>query len=97
MSIYGLIKITSKIQRADTIADLNTINSWLYANSKPAIVAYGPSVRALENSVALGIEKNFTQSMPKLVRGVSFYQSIIPEIKGTERRKFNLVNSPISN
>ena len=92
MSSYGLIKATSLAMRSDTIADLGRINYWLIQKGLPVILCYGQSVRALENSVALGLEKIDTMELPKLERSESFYKSILPEIKEKERQKFNLIN-----
>jgi hypothetical protein len=92
MSTYGLIKETSRIMRVDTIEDLTRINNWLYQKGLPAILCYGQSVRALENSVALGLEKLNKMGLPKLLRSEEFYVSILPEIKEKERDKFNCLN-----
>lgn len=78
--------------RSDTITDLNRINNWLYNKGLPAISSYGQSVRALENSIALGIEALGVNELPKLERGAVFYKSILTEIKEEERRKFNIIN-----
>jgi len=92
MSIYGLIKATSRAMRSDTITDLTRINHWLYEKGMKEISSYGQSVRALENSVALGIENVDKDGIPKLERGKEFYESILPEIKDKERNKFNIIN-----
>lgn len=84
MSSYGLRKKTSRIQRADTITDLRTVNSWRYAKGLPTISPRAQSVRKLENAVALSIKDQDLADLPKLVRGTSFYQSIINEIKETK-------------
>lgn len=97
MSSYGLIKATSRAMRVDTITDLRRINEWLWQKGQPAILCYGPSVRALENSVALGLEKLDTTGLPKLERGESFYRSILPEIKDRERSRYNTLNRAKNN
>lgn len=85
MSTYGLIKATSMIQRADTITDLTNLNNWLYWKGMNPILSYGRSVRALENTVALGLEKiGEINDLPKLVRGESFYRSCLSEITFNE-------------
>lgn len=102
MSTYGLIKETSRIQRADTITDLVRLNSWLSKKGTNPILSYGQSVRALENTVALGLDRNYDlgldrisdlDDIPKLVRGKSFYKSILPEIKDIERKKWTAKNT----
>jgi hypothetical protein len=91
--MYGLIKATSRVQRGDTITDLTRINIWLTNKGEKAILCYGQSVRALENSVALGLQKIKDRTgLTKLVRSESFYDSIIPEIKEKEKHKFNWIN-----
>lgn len=98
MSSYGLIKATSRAMRADSITDLSRINSWLYWKNEPAILVYGQSVRALENSVALGLQKIKDRAgLPKLERGIEFYDSIVPEIKEKERHKFEFLNKAKNN
>ncbi len=97
MSLYGLIKATSKAMRSDTIIDLSRVNYFLSQIGITAIVPYGPSVRALENSVALGLSYiKDRNSLPKLERSVDFYDSIIPEIKQHEKEKFKLLNPLLS-
>ena len=95
MSAYGLIKATSRAMRSDTITDLTRINHWLWKHSFPAILSYGQSVRALENSVALGLDKPLPDmsDFPKLERGIDFYKSIVPEISQKEKEKFLNLNS----
>lgn len=93
MSAYGLIKATSRAMRADTITDLSRINNWLFSNKKSTIVVYGQSLRSLENSLALGLERIKDKiDLPKLERGLEFYESIISEIKKSERKNFDLLN-----
>lgn len=93
MSMYSLIKASSRAQRTDTITDLTRINGWLFGKALPAILSYGQSVRALENSIALGLEKISDRTgLPKLERGEEFYTSILPEIKEKERHKFEFLN-----
>lgn len=92
MSSYGLIKATSRAMRSDTITDLRRVNEWLWQKGQPAILCYGPSVRALENSVALGLERIDSSGMPKLVRSEEFYKSILTEITDKERSKYNAKN-----
>lgn len=92
MSSYGLIKATSRAMRSDTITDLTRINHWFLQKGLAAILCYGQSVRALENSVALGLEKIDKAGLPKLERGEEFYMSILPEIKEKERHKFEFLN-----
>lgn len=95
MGSYGLIKATSRAMRADTISDLQKINAWLVKKGLRAISCYGPSVRALENSVAMGLEPLDTAGMPELVRSESFYRSILPEISTKERSRFKKINQGI--
>lgn len=92
MSSYRLIKATSRAMRLDTITDLRRINEWLWQKGHQAISCYGPSVRALENSIALGLEKLDTAGLAKLERGESFYRSILPEITDKERSRYNKLN-----
>lgn len=93
MSMYGLIKSSSRAQRSDTITDLTRINNWLWQKGLPVILSYGQSVRALENSVALGLQNIKDRTgLPKLERSESFYDSIIPEIKEKEKHKFDWLN-----
>lgn len=93
MSTYTLIKATSLQQRMDSISDLFLINNWLYSKGIKFITCYGKSLRAIENTIALCIEKQADLTgFPKLVRGESFYRSIISEIKPKERHKFNFFN-----
>lgn len=93
MSSYGLIKATSLAMRLDTICDLTRINNWLGQKGCPTISCYGQSVRALENSVALGLENINKSGLPKLERGEEFYTSILSEIKQEEKNKFNNHNA----
>jgi hypothetical protein len=94
MSMYGLIKATSGIQRADTITDLSSLNIWLYWKGKKPILSYGQSVRALENSVALGLERiDEIDDLPKMVRGRDFYLGCVSEIKDSERKKWIAKNN----
>lgn len=79
--------------RSDTMTDLFRINSWLTGNGSRAILCYGQSVKALENSVALGLEKIDTAGLPKLERSEEFYKSILIEITEKERNKFNRLNN----
>lgn len=90
--MYGLIKATSRAQRVDTIHDLHVVNKYLKSIGFKQVTPYAPSVRALENSVALAVEGIDVLRLPPLQRGVSFYQSIIPEIKEKERKKYNIIN-----
>ena len=94
MSKYGLIKATSMIRRSDTITDLNILNRWLYEQGGQPISSYGPSVRALENSVALGLERIGDVNLPKMVRSESFYRSCLPEITEKERSRWMKTNRP---
>jgi hypothetical protein len=59
--------------------------------SRPSL-QLGPSVRKLENSVALGIEDLDMRVLPKLERSAEFYYSILPEIKPKEREHFKRLN-----
>lgn len=93
MSTYGLIKITSRIQRADTNTDLIRLNQWLNKKGLKSIIPYSPTLRALENSVSLAIEKIPENELPEFVRGESFYRGCIVEIKDKERQQFNTHNS----
>lgn len=81
MSYYGLIKATSKAQRVDTIEDLHRVNKWRSTKGLPLISPKGPSIRRLENAVALMLDGVDLSDLPKLVRNKSFYISILPEIK----------------
>ena len=97
MSAYGLIKATSLAMRSDTITDLCRINNFLSSINRPTIISYGQSVRALENSVAIGLENAITSGLtigdiPKLERDLSFYRSIISDITEKERSKFYSIN-----
>lgn len=56
------------------------------------MISYGNTVRALENSVAMCIDRLSGYGLPSLVRGASFYKSILPEITEKERRQFNIKN-----
>jgi hypothetical protein len=87
MSSYGLIKATSRAMRVDSIADLHIVNQWRYGKGLEAVVPRKPSVRQIENAVALGIENLDITDLPKLVRSAEFYLSIIPEITDKERGK----------
>ncbi len=92
MGLYGLKKAESKIFRSDTTTDLYRVNQWLLSQNLQSIVVYAQSVRAIENSVALGLEKLDTTEMPELLRGESFYKSIIIEITEKERNRYNTKN-----
>ena len=94
MSMYGLIKEKSRIQRADTITDLTNLNNWLYWKGMTPILSYGQSVRALENTIALGLERiGEIDDLPKMVRGESFYRSCVHEIKDSERKRWVAKNN----
>jgi hypothetical protein len=93
MSTYGLIKATSRIMRADTIEDLRVVNNWRYLNNLKPATPISPSVRQLENAVALAIESIDTDKLPPLLRSVEFYISLLPEIKDKERRAFERLNN----
>lgn len=95
MSAYGLIKATSRIMRTDTMNDLFVVNNWRLSKGISPVVVGGPSVRKLENAVALAIEGLDISDLPKLVRDSSFYLSILPEIKANEREHFLKVNRSI--
>lgn len=88
MSIYGLIKATSRAMRTDTITDLLRVNVWLNSKGMKPITPYGPSVRRIENSVALALEGRDLTGLGELVRGADFYKSILPEISEKERKQF---------
>jgi hypothetical protein len=92
MSNYGLIKVENMIMRHDTIDDLRIVNNWRYLNGLVRVSPSKPSVRQLENAVALAIENIDECSLPPLVRGVEFYISIIPEITERERKAFVKLN-----
>lgn len=92
MSMYGLIKASSKAQRVDTIHDLHIINKFRYAKGLNGISPYGQSVRAIENSVSLALWQMDTLDLPTLIRSKSFYLSLLSEIKEKERNKYNLIN-----
>jgi len=92
MSTYNLIKATSRIMRSDTIEDLRVVNNWLYLNNLSTVVSSKPSVRQLENTVALAIENINTDKLPPLLRSAEFYISILPEISEKERKSFNIAN-----
>lgn len=81
MSAYNLIKATSLAKRVDTIADLHTVTQWRKSKGMEFISPKGPSIRRLENAVALMLKDLDCSDCPKLVRGLSFYISILPEIK----------------
>lgn len=78
--------------RSDTIEDLRVVNNWRYLNNLSPVVPIRPSVRQLENAVALAIEKIDTDKLPPLLRGIELYISIIPEISEKERKAFNRIN-----
>ena len=92
MSAYGLIKIDSRIRRTDTINDLFVVNRWRITKGLNPVSSSGQSVRKLENTVALGVENQDTTDLPKLVRDVTFYVSILPEITDKERAQFKRLN-----
>jgi hypothetical protein len=93
MSSYRLIKESRIEKRKDTITDLLRINNWLYNKGQPPILSYGQSLRALENSISLGLEKVKDKTgLPNLQRGESYYNSIIVNINEKERHKFNWIN-----
>ena len=93
MSQYGLIKATSRIQRADSIADLLRVNTWRRSKGLKACSPSKPSVRQIENCIALAIEGlNLSNDFPPLVRGLNFYLSILAEITPAERKRFELIN-----
>jgi len=92
MSTYGLIKATSRVMRNDTIEDLRVINKWRYLSGLSTVIPIKPSVRQLENAVAMAIEEIDTEKLPPLVRGVDFYISILPEISERERKAFLILN-----
>lgn len=78
--MYGLIKVTSRIMRNDTIIDLRTVNNWRASKGLGAVSPGGPSLRKLENAVALGLKDIDCSDCPKLERGKEFYISIQKEI-----------------
>ena len=80
MSMYGLIKASSRVKRAETINDLWIINRFRSVKGLPLISPKGQSIRKLENAVALMCDCD-TSDLPKLLRGVSFYKSILDEAK----------------
>jgi hypothetical protein len=91
MSAYGLIKATNLAMRLDSIADLTTVNNCrIEAGFKP-VAPLKPSVRSIENCVALAI---FTipTAFPVLIRGEEFYRSLVEEISDAERRKWYKAN-----
>lgn len=92
MSTYGLIKATSRAMRVDSIHDLDIVNKFRKSKGLNAISPYAPSVRALENSIALGLEKIDITGLPKLLRSHRFYLGCIPEIKEKERSKYFKLN-----
>lgn len=93
MSTYGLKKIQSKIFRADTVHDLALVNKWRTDHKMNAVSPIKPSVRQLENCVALGLEGlELDHDFPALLRGSSFYLSILPEINDKERKTFEKIN-----
>lgn len=92
MSFYGLIKETNRIMRNDTIEDLRVINNWRYLAGLRPVVPIKPSVRQLENAVAMAIENIDTDKLSPLLRGIDFYISIIPEIKSEERQRYFKLN-----
>lgn len=80
MSKFGLIKATHGIQRSDTNADYFIVTKFRRKKKLDRILPKNQSLRELENAVALSIKGLDTSFLPKLVRGLSFYQSIINEI-----------------
>jgi len=93
MTTYGLIKATSRIMRNDTIEDLRIVNNWRYLSGLSSVSPIKPSVRQLENAVAMAVEEIDTEKLPPLVRGIDFYISILPEIKDKERKLFQKLNN----
>lgn len=85
MSAYGLIKANSLIRRNDSMRDLQIVNKWRLSKGLEPISPKGPSVRKLENAVALSIEGLDISDLPKLIRSAEFYISILPEIKSNEK------------
>lgn len=81
MSAYGLIKATSRAMRSDTITDLYRVNHWRRSKGLEAVTPGGPSLRKLENCVALALEGLDISDLEKLERSAEFYISILPEIK----------------
>ena len=96
MSTYGLIKIENLIMRNGTIDDLRVVNNWRLLSGLSTVSPSKPSVRQLENAVALAIEKIDTDQLPPLLRGVDFYISILPEITERERKAFLILNKSFS-
>lgn len=92
MSTYGLIKATSRIMRNDTTEDLRLVNNCRFMSNITTVSPIKPSVRQLENAVALAIEKMDHKTIPPLIRGIEFYISILPEIKERERKAFLILN-----
>jgi len=80
MGYYGLIKETSRIKRNDTIEDLHRVTQWRYSKGLSYISPKSQSVRSLENAVALSLKDIDLNNLPELIRGKSFYISILPEI-----------------
>lgn len=87
MATYGLIKATSLARRIDTINDLAKVNKLRAEIKLKPVVPLGPSVRKLENCVALAI-CCITITLPKLIRGESFYRSLMDEISIEEQKKW---------
>jgi hypothetical protein len=76
----------------DTIHDLHILNNFRLQKGLNGISPIRPSVRQLENCVALGIEQMDLTDMPKFTRSESFYRSIICEITEKERTHFCKIN-----
>ena len=93
MSTYGLIKATSRIMRSDTITDFGIVNKWRLGRGLKAVAPISPSVRQLENAVAMAIENLDISDLPKLVRSAEFYISILIEIKPQERQRYLKLNN----
>lgn len=81
MSSYNLRKATSRIQREDSITDLHIVTKWRLSKGLSPVTPGRPSVRAIENAVALSIKELDTTDLPKLVRGISFYEGCLKEIQ----------------
>jgi len=93
MSNYGLIKATNQIMRSDTIHDLYIVNEWRRNKGLLPFISPKPSVRQLENTVALAIYGLDINDLPKLLRGIEQYISFLEDMKLKEKQTILNLNS----
>lgn len=80
MSSYNLRKATNAKQRDDSMRDLRIITAWRLERQLKYISPKTQSLKSIENAVAMSINGIVAKDLPDLVRGISFYQSILSEI-----------------